>query len=184
MSAISKAIAVTLIVMAVVATGYTGYFAKEYSDSLAALADFTAYAEFDPENVELYENQSYIEVIISMQNPSNIEIKAYEIDLALFLQNSTTGKFTRIGKPLIFYSDYNPIVVKPNSDGKARFYLHIEDPQDYAWNIEKMHEKNESIRVDPYMEIRYRVANYDFTNMYAWGIWHWTCKECGRGPFD
>ena len=184
MSILSKAIAVSLIVMAVIATGYTGYFANEYNHSLSALVEFSAYTEFDPEKIEEYSNESYISVLITLHNPSGIEINVYELDIALFLQNSSTGKFNRIGDPVMFYSMYMPIVAEPNGDSQVKFYMHIEDPEDYLWNIEKMHEKNDNISVDPYMEVRYKVSNYDFTNMYVYGVWHWTCEECGRGPFD
>ncbi len=184
MSAPSKAIAATLIVMAVIATGYTVYFASEYTNSLSALADFSAYAEFDPENVQTQDNFSYVPVVITFHNPSNTLINIYELDLALFLMNSTTGTFSRIGKPVIFYSEYRPIIVEASSESQVRFYICIDDPTDYKWNIENSKNNGLEFRVDPYMEIRYEVSNYDFKNIYAWGVWHWTCEPCGSGPFD
>ena len=184
MNVVSKAIAVTLIIMAVIATGYTGYFAMEYSSSLSALAEFSAYAEFDPEDIQEKDNMSYIAVTITMENPSDIEVNVYELDIALFLMNSTNGDFERIGLPVLFYSQYYPIVVDANSEGKVIFYLYIDDVDDYRWNVNYSHDHGLELRVDPYMELRYKIADYDFTNMYAWGVWHWTCKPCGRGPFD
>jgi hypothetical protein len=180
MSALSKAIAVSLIVMAVIATGYTGYFASEYTASLSALVDFSADLDFDPSDVRYNETYDvhYILVNVSMNNPSDIDIMVYEVNLALFLMNSSTGEFHRIGDPASCFCEYPPMKVPAGSGIKRTFGIIVDDAEDFEWNANR---SGGDPVVDPYMEIRYRVSNYDFTNMRPFGHPHYSK---GRGPFD
>ena len=184
MNTLSKSIAASLLVMAVVASGYSVYFSTEYNASVSALADFMAYADFDPTEVHHNKYGYYIEANITLDNPSSIDITIYELNMALFLMNCTTGDFERIGLPVLFYSQYYPIVAKAGVKSNVIFYLYIDDIGDYMWNLNYSKEHGLHFRVDPYMELMYKISGYDFTKKYAWGIWHWSCEECGRGPFD
>ena len=180
MSSLSKAISVSLIVMAVIATGYTGYFASEYTASLSALVDFSADLDFDPSDVIYNETYDvhYIIVNISMDNPSGVDIMVYEVNLALFLMNASTGEFHRIGNPASCFCEYPPMKVPAGSGIKRTFGIIVDDAKDFEWNAN--HSGGNPV-VDPYMEIRYKIANYGFTNMYSFGYPH---RIKGRGPFD
>ena len=185
MSALAKGIAVLLIVMAVVSTAYTANFASEYSSSLSALADFSAYMDMDIENMKYSEEYDvhYFLVNITFVNPSGVDVQVYEVNMAAFLMNSTTGEFTRTGNPSSCFCEYPPMTVHADSEITKTFYLSVDDFEDMEWNAE--HSPDGKAFLDPYMEVRYRVADYGFVNMYIYGFPHSPCSACGgRGPFD
>ncbi len=168
-----KIIAALLIVSAIASTVYSVNIASEYTAAMQALAEFHAKAEYDlssVENGDLYVN-------VTFYNPSGIVLKTYEFGYAFYMMNSSTMGFGRYatsggGRELL-------ITLDPHSSVTKRFHFEITDKENALWLLEN----DGHLVINQYMEIRFRVDDSEYTNIYAWGIPHYECATYGGGPF-
>ena len=175
MNLLSKGIAISLIVVAVFAGVYSAAFTQEYTNSLQALAEFRISATCDMNNIT---NSSIVPVRLTFHNPSDIDIRVYEVDYALFIRNVSTGYFIRHGLMTMYFSQKSEIVIPSNSDKSIIMNVYIENHADALWNIR--HSGGNHI-VDQYAESYYHVSKYDFKSKTVWGIPHYSRRG---GPFD
>ena len=168
-----KIIAALLIVSAIASTVYSVSIANEYTAAMQALAEFHADAEYDLTSVE--EGDLYVN--ITFYNPSGIVINTYELGYAFYMMNSSTRNFDRYAssggeRELL-------ITIDPHSSVTKRFHFKIAHKENAVWLLEN----DGHLIIHQYMEMRFRVADSEYTNVYAWGVPHYECNTCGGGPF-